>query len=369
MHISRIKAENFRNLQSVEIFPDKNLNIITGKNAQGKTNLLEAIWLFTGCRSFRGSKEKDNILLGSEFFSAEIDTQTNFRENKFTYKVQKGALKDKKVKINGVDIAKNSQLFENFMCIVFTPEDLELSKGAPEKRRVFVDLGISQIKPKYINAINRYAKILAQRNSMLKNHNYIDDCDFEIWDEQLSKLGAYISIMRSVYVKRLCESCKMLYAKISGGENLDLTLNSCVLDNTNSKNEKEIYNMYYKKLKNHLEDDKRAGFTTFGVHRDDLITKIDGLYSRDFGSQGQNRSIALCMKLAQAMIFAQECDETPIILLDDVFSELDSSRRRFILNIVENMQIFITCCDANDILKYKNGKIFFVENGTYKCIK
>ncbi len=369
MQIERIKVENFRNLESVEIFPDKRLNIITGKNAQGKTNLLEAIWLFTGCRSFRGSKEKDNIKLGEELFCAEIDVNSQNRVSKFSYKTKKGAIKEKKVSINGVDITKNSQLFERFMCIIFTPEDLELSKGSPEKRRIFLDLGISQIKPKYIGAINSYSKILAQRNCMLKNRFESIDCDFEIWDDQLCKIGTYISKMRLAYVNQLQIYCNELYEKISGGEKLEISLNSCVFNNTNSTDEKEIYNLYHKKMQEHFEDDKRLGFTTFGIHRDDLITKINGLNSRDFGSQGQNRSIALCMKIAEALIFSNECRETPIVLLDDVFSELDSQRRSFILNIVENMQIFITCCDANDILKYKKGKIFYVENGSYKALK
>jgi len=369
MQIVRIKAENFRNLENVEIFPDEKLNIITGKNAQGKTNLLEAIWLFTGCRSFRGSKEKDNIKLDSQFSNVELDVFSQKRVNKFSYKVKKGAIKEKKVKINGVDITKNSQLFERFMCIIFTPEDLELSKGSPDKRRNFIDLGISQIKPKYIGAINRYSKILAQRNCMLKNHNDNINYDFEIWDTQLCKLGAYISLMRLAYVKRLQVFCEELYKKISGGENLTISLNSCILNNTTSTDEKEIYQLYYKKMQEHLEEDKRLGFTTFGIHRDDLTTKINGLNSRDFGSQGQNRSIALCIKIAQALIFSKECGETPVVLLDDVFSELDASRRKFILNIVEYMQIFITGCDANDILKYKKGKIFYVENGNYKALK
>ena len=368
MFITHIRADGFKNLKQVDIETDKKLNILCGKNAQGKTNLIEALWLCSGVRSFRNTKEKRMIGIDCDMMSIDVSFQDSVRKQDIHYACMKSNLKEKNVTLNGVKLKAPSKLFGSLNCVVFTPEDLELSKGSPDNRRRFLDLSVAQIKNSYSPLIDKYEAIIDQRNTLLKNIAYgrSDRAELDIWDIQLAKLGAYISVLRYNYTKKLNIFASRLYNEISNGaERLDLFYSSTVYSDLDGRTDYngELYEEYYRVLQDNLEDDIRMGFTQRGIHRDDLGGKINGLFVRDFASQGQHRSIALVMKLAQAYILAEEIDDSPCILLDDVLSELDPSRQSFVVSKIHDMQVFITCCDRNFPFELNSGKLFIVENG------
>lgn len=368
MIINKIKVNGFKNLKDIDINLNENINIFCGENAQGKTNLIEAVWLCTGLKSFRNTKDKDFINLNSDTSFIEIKFTDSFRTQKINFNIAKPNIKDKAVFLNDVRLAFPSKLFGNLNCIVFTPEDLELSKGSPERRRKFIDLSISQIKKSYIGVINKYDNIINQRNRLLKNISLgiSKKEELEIWDEQLAKLGSYISVLRYAYTKKLNLTAKKLYNDIScGKEDLNIKIYSTIFDSLENREDYmgKMAEEYFKILSQNIDDDIRLGYTQMGVHRDDLITEINGLPSREYGSQGQNRSIALILKLAQAYILSDELKDSPVILLDDVLSELDKNRQNFIFSKIKNMQVFITCCEPNQIdVNYKNN-VFYIKDG------
>lgn len=370
MNITKLDINGFKNLKNVNITLDPDLNIFCGENAQGKTNIIEAIWLMSGCKSFRGTKEKDMIDLNGEKAEIGLSFKNSMREQRIEVALQKNNLKDKNITLNGVKQKLLSKLFGNLKCVIFTPEDLELAKGSPEKRRSYVDLCISQIKPGYFSVINKYETILMQRNNLLKkiNQGICQIDELEVWDEQLARMGSYITILRYNYIKKLNIFAKRLYDKISlNKEILELSYNSTVFKEIEERTDYkgEMAEEYLSLMKKNLNDDLKFGFTQVGIHRDDLITKINSLPSREFGSQGQQRSIALILKIAQAYILLEETDESPVILLDDVLSELDINRQKFILSSIKEMQIIITSCNDIDKIftKRKLGKKFIVSNG------
>ena len=290
------------------------------------------------------------------------------RTQEILFSVLKDNIKDKKVLLNGVKLPLLSKLFGNLKCVIFTPEDLELSKGSPENRRNFIDLCICQIKPSYVSAINKYDLLLSQRNALLKEISLgiSNEDSLDVWDFQLSQTGAYISLLRNTYTKKLnVFSEKLYYDLTKQRESLSLSYNSTIFSQLDERTDYkgEMADEYYQKLKNNVKDDVRYGFTQLGVHRDDIFSRINGLNSRDFGSQGQQRSIALIMKLSQAFILYDETGDPPVVLLDDVLSELDLSRQHFVLNEISEMQVFVTCCDPTAVLKHKMGTVFLMQEG------
>lgn len=368
MVIDRITADGYKNLEDIDIKLDPKMNIICGENAQGKTNLVEAVWLCSGCRSFRGTRDKDFIGFTKDAAKVGMDFTDSVRSQRIEFEVRRGSVKDKLVTLNGVKLPLLSKLFGSFRCVVFTPEDLNLIKGSPDNRRSFADLSISQVKPSYISALNKYNMILSQRNAMLKSIGRDGSGEefLDVWNEQLVKAGTYISVLRYAFCITLDKYTKPLYSSITNGnENLDLYYQSTVFENFDGRlnNTEELEAEYAEKLKASAESDMRAGFTTVGVHRDDIGAYINGLSVRDFGSQGQARSTALTMKLAHAEILKAEQGEYPVMLLDDVLSELDEKRRRFILNNIEDMQVIITCCDEKSVTDMASGKIFRMKKG------
>lgn len=344
------------------------MNIFCGENAQGKTNLLEAMWLCSGCKSFRGTRDKDFIGFDRDIANIKLNFKDKVRPQEIFFAVARENIRDKKVLLNGVKLSLLSKLFGTLKCVIFTPEDLELAKGSPDNRRSFLDLCIAQIKPSYISAINKYDALLSQRNALLKEismeRSPVESLD--VWDEQIASTGSYISVLRNTYTKKLNFFTDRMYYSLSGEkERLSLTYSSSVFQNLDDRMDYkgEMAEEYLKKLKANIRDDVRSGFTQIGIHRDDVITKINGLNSRDFGSQGQQRSVAIVMKLSQALILLDETGEAPVILLDDVLSELDLNRQDFILNHINNMQLFVTCCDASQVLRHKMGNVFFMRDG------
>lgn len=369
MQITKLSVDGFKNLKNVEIYPHEKLNIFCGQNAQGKTNLIEALWLCTGVKSFRNTKDRSMIDINGQVMNIELEFKNNFRTQHIRYAMARPNIKEKNVFLNEVKLRAPSKLFGNLNCVIFTPEDLELSKGSPENRRQFLDLSVSQIKNSYSRVVSKYETLIEQRNVLLKNIGYgkSKKDELEVWDIQLAQLGSYISLLRYNYTKKLNLYASKLYSEISEGrEKLDVSYSSTVFSDLEGRQDytNDLASEYLECLKKNLDDDLRAGFTQKGVHRDDLVSSINGLASRDYASQGQHRSIALIWKLSQAYILAEEIDDYPCILLDDVLSELDLSRQKFVISKIHKMQVFITCCDRNiPFDSSSHGKLFNIENG------
>lgn len=369
MIVKSIYADGYKNLREVGVDFDPKMNIICGENAQGKTNLIEALWLCTGCRSFRGTRDRDMIRFDGDSAKVSVSFRNSYREQDIEFVLKKKGVKEKSITLNGIRADRLSGLFEEFKCVVFTPEDLNITKGSPDNRRNFLDIAISQIKPSYINALKKYNAVLQQRNALLKSMSGVNGSDvkyLDIWNEQLAEAGAFISVLRYNYCINLNGCAKKLYSSITDSkENLDIYYQSTIYDDLAGERDfrRKLADMYIKKLKATAEADKKAGFTGAGVHRDDMCAFVNGVSLRDFGSQGQARSAALALKLAHARILKAEQGEYPVMLLDDVLSELDAARRKFILNNIDDMQVIITCCDSKPITELRDGKIFTVKDG------
>lgn len=368
MIITSFRTEGFRNLRSVNFMPDEKYNIIVGKNAQGKTNLLEAMWILTGCKSFRGSKEKDYIALDGNRMFSEICIKDSQREQKISFELKKGTASVKNLLLNGVKIKGTSGLFDVFKCIAFTPDDTEIIKGPPEKRRNFIDMASSQLNTQAVLHITRHSVIMNQRNALLKNIFQGNSRSEELtaWDRQASKEGAYISYMRHEYIKQLSEVCRTLYGKITGEkEQLEISYRSNVFRESDFEKPfgNEAIQHYYSRMREMSEYDIKTGCTHTGANRDEIIIKINGCIAKDFGSQGQIKSIALVIKLAQAQIYSQKSREAPAVFLDDLMGELDESRQRLVFDIIKNMQVFITTCNESALLPEIKGRIIRIGNG------
>ncbi|MCM1523356.1 MAG: DNA replication/repair protein RecF [Ruminococcus sp.] len=379
MIVKSVEADGYKNLSRVDIIPHERMNVLCGDNAQGKTNFIEALWLMTGCRSFRGTRERDFIGFDKDKAEIKLKFENSVRIQDIEFSVARGSLKDKSIALNGVRLPLLSRLFGCLKCVVFTPEDLSLTKGSPENRRNFIDLSASQLKRSFVYALNKYEDLLGQRNALIKNiafggksasENEISK-ELDVWDVQIAKTGAYISVIRDTYCNNLNVYTNSLYDNITDGkEKLNLYYQSTIYKSLEGRtdHEGELADIYYQRLKSSVRDDIKAGYTTCGVHRDDVAAVINGLSVREFGSQGQQRSAALVMKMAQARIIKEQTGEAPVMLLDDVLSELDAARQGFVLSNTDGMQVFITCCDRRVLNKF-HGKIFSVRNGRISGVK
>lgn len=369
MIITCAEIDGFKNLSGISFEPDPKYNIIVGPNAQGKTNLLEAMWILSGCKSFRGSKEKDYICLGSSRMSSKIRFRDSVREQKISFEMTRSAANPKNITLNGVKQKGTRALFDVFKCIAFIPDDVDMIKGSPEKRRNFIDMAASQLNPIFVVHISKHSAIMNQRNSLLKAimQGATDQSVLEIWDRQAAHEGALISYMRNDYVKKLNEICGRLYHTISGGaEELDLEYRSNVYkpEDFDKPCGEDAFKQYYNKLQETSEYDIKTGSTHSGVNRDEIIIKINGVSAKDYASQGQIKSAALVMKLAQAEIFMQRSKDAPVVFLDDVMGELDESRQRFVLDMIKDMQVFLTTPNESAILPEIKGKILKISGGS-----
>lgn len=361
MKVTRLTYERFRNLQDGCFEPCAGVNVITGENAQGKTNLLEAIWLFTGGRSFRQAKDKEMIAFSGEDSRIKLDFVAGQREQtaEITIKQRRQAV------LNGIPQTTAAKLSGVFCGVVFSPAHLSLIKGGPVERRHLMDAAYCQLRPTYVKALTDYARVLTQRNALCKAGYSGPGTDelLDLWDKQLAQTGCLLIHSRQLYLKRMTPIARQIYYGLSGGrEDFDLQYLSTISIPSGST-AAEIAAILYTELQSRHKADLAAGFTTVGPHRDDLEVLINGLSARHFGSQGQQRSAVLAMKLAEATLLQEVLGERPIALLDDVMSELDTSRQDYILNHIQDWQVFITCCDSTSILKLVNGQEYKMKQG------
>lgn len=351
MWISKIKINNFRNYNLQEINLEKNINVFYGENAQGKTNIIESIFLCSMGRSFRTNKDKEMIKLNSENAIIEIEYQKTDRDGKI--KIELGNRKN--VYISGIKIKKLSELLGNINVVIFTPDDINILKGGPQNRRKFLDIMISQLKPNYMHNLNLYLKTLEQRNNYLRQirEENKDENLLEIWDEKLAEYAVTISKYRNEYMEKIQEKIEKIHNEITDDkEEIEIEYI------TECDNKENFLNL----LKSRRKLDIIKGFTTKGVHRDDFVIYINKKRLDIYGSQGQHRTAILSLKLSELNIIEEEIGEYPILLLDDFMSELDQKRRNHFLEKIDNTQVIITCTDKIDI-ENKNILIYNVKDG------
>lgn len=359
MKINALELENYRNIEKLSLTFD-DVNIIYGENAQGKTNLIEAIYLFTGAKSFRGVRDKELIKFGCDFSRLKIDFT-----NKSRKQTAEIAIKNKReATLNGVKKKSPVLLGEELKAVIFSPVHLSMIKDGPGERRKFADSALCQIKSGYRNILKEYNKALAQRNSLLKDiafNSSLSDMLY-IWDKSFAKYGAKIIYQRQKYIEALIPYAKEIFNGLSNGrEDIDLVLTGA-FDYKNLTLD-EIENKMMIALQNNRQADMIMKITTIGPHRDDIEILINGKSARKYGSQGQQRSCVLALKLAEASLLREKTQDEPVALLDDVMSELDEGRQDYILNHIKDWQVFITCCDPASVLRLKQGKTFHIENG------
>lgn len=360
MYIKEITLKDFRNYKDLHTSFHPRVNIFLGKNAQGKTNLLEGIYLNAMARSFKTTRDKDLIRFGEEF--CRIHTVSKAFDEEMETEILITKEGKKIIKIDGVKASKTSQLLERIYIVIFSPEDLKIVKDEPEKRRRFIDRELCQIKPGYYSDLSSYKKVLKQRNMYLKERE-IDTSVLDIWDYELARYGSRIIRRREEFIKKISEISSDIHQRISGGmENLIIHYEANIPYSGWETTETE----FYKILENSREDDIRNRTTGHGPHKDDLKIEADGIDLRKFGSQGQQRTAALSLKLSEIRLIEAETGEKPILLLDDVLSELDNERQSYLISSLGENQMFITTADISGkvIRSMPEGKVFKIEKGT-----
>ena len=347
MHVKRIIYENYRNIANADIELSDDVNVFCGMNAQGKTNLLEGIYLFACGKSFRGASDKELVRLGSESGRVKLDFEDGQRKR--SHEIRLFSAERRICLKEDIKISRISDFIGIFRAVLFSPEHLSIVKDGPAERRGFCDIAISQLYPAYMASLAKYKKLLTERNSLLKEpESYGFDGVISVISAQMAKEAAFISAHREAYVKRLTEKVFEVISDMTcGRERASISYET-------RRSEEE----YLKLLTSNLSKEIAAKTTLYGIHKDDISVSLNGLDSRVFASQGQQRSIALAMKIAEGEISKEISGEYPVFLFDDILSELDEKRKDFILSGLSGRQVIITGCE-----EIKKGKIFTVESG------
>lgn len=357
MYIKKLQMLNYRNYKSLDISLGKNVNVFMGDNAQGKTNILEAIYYCAFAKSHRTSKDKE--LINWESNSAYLSLLVG--RDRLDKLIDINILKDgkKAIRINKVKVSKIGELFGSFNVVMFSPEDLKIIKDSPGVRRKFIDMELCQLNSRYYYNLVQYNKILNERNVLLKNRQ-LDIQVLDIYDIQLSEYGNNIIKDRIKYIEKLNFYGEDIHNDISSGrEKIEFKYITSI------KNLENIKSEFYELLKKNRKKDIEKGITTIGPHRDDFTVSLNGIDAKSFGSQGQQRSAVLTIKFSSLKIIKELTGEFPILLLDDVLSELDFNRKRYILTSIGEIQTIITCTGIEDLTNYldNRSKVFKVKDG------
>lgn len=355
MYIKSLQLENFRNYESLNIEFDKETTILYGDNAQGKTNILEAIYFLSTTKSHKGSKDKEVIKFGAS--EGHIRTFLDKDDLEYRIDMHLRSSKSKGIAVNCEKIKRAAEIIGLINVVFFSPEDLNIIKDGPAYRRRFVDMELCQLDQFYTYNLSNYNKIINQRNKLLKDLYFNPSLKetLNIWDNQLDSYGSKIIERRSQFVNQLNEIIKDIHLKLSGNrENIEIIYDPNVkmgeLGNTLSKMQ---------------EADIKAKMTLCGPHKDDFIFLVNGVDIRKFGSQGQQRTAALSLKLAEIEIVKKITKDVPVLLLDDVLSELDNNRQNYLLNSIGDIQTIITCTGLDEFVnnRFKINKVYKVTNG------
>ena len=369
MKVNKIEFESFRNIDSEIIEFSDGINVIYGENAQGKTNILEGIYLFARGKSFRAFKDKELIKFDKNIAYAKMEFQV--KDDKTTLGVEIPKSQVKKFYRNKVKVNKTAEIIGEFRAVLFCPSHLGIIKDAPATRRKFIDVAISQLRPVYLKMMTRYNQVLEERNAILKmmpeeraqNLELID-----IYSEELASLCADIADIRNEYIKKLDYWVKIFFDEMTKGQESPKITYEANVNENDFENRESLKNRYLNLLKNNKEREFKYGATLFGIHKDDLKIEINGKDSRLYSSQGQQRSLALAMKMAEGEISREQKGEYPVFLFDDVLSELDDNRKSYILSNIKNRQVIITACDKSVFENSEGCNFINIENGQRKEI-
>lgn len=366
MNIKSIRLINFRNYFTSSLNLNKKINVLIGKNAQGKTNFLEAVYLCARGKSFRTNSDKD--MINFEKQEAYVGAFMNVENYERFIEVKLERDRAKTIRINKNPLENNRELDSGLNVVVFSPDDLSLVKEGPFMRRDFLNREISQIKPLYSYNLKKYERILYQRNNILKsNKTFQEKKDLlDVFDFQMVKYGAFLIRERETYIRELSKITNLIHKNVTNSkENIDLEYSSN-LEGCEDLNHLEKY--YLEAIKSNLSKDILNRTTFLGPHRDDMKIIVNGKDLRTFGSQGQQRTAVLSIKLSEVELIKNERGSYPVLLLDDVFSELDKSRRKYLIKSLKNIQTIITVTDAMDLVELDeiDKTVFTVRDGFLK---
>ena len=363
MIVESLKLQNYRNYEYLNMNFDEKINIIYGDNAQGKTNILESMYVCATSKSHRGSKDREII----RFDNDESHIKVNVKKNDMNYRIDMHLKKNKPkgIAVNGIPIKRAVELFGILNIVFFSPEDLNIIKNGPSERRRFIDMELSQLDKIYLDCLINYNKVVNQRNSLLKEYAFSGREDIisslDKWDMQLVKYGNDVIKSREKFVKEINDLVKSIHTKLSGDrEQLEIIYEPCVKEQD-----------FESELVRVRDRDLKFKCTNIGPHKDDMCFLINGMDVRKYGSQGQQRTAALSLKLAEIELVKQIIHDTPVLFLDDVLSELDSRRQNFLLDSIGNIQTMITCTGLDEFInnRFSINKIFKVVNGTVSSME
>ncbi|MBQ0108731.1 MAG: DNA replication/repair protein RecF [Clostridiales bacterium] len=356
MLVKKLYLKDFRNAEEDDISFGDGINVIYGKNAAGKTNILESIFYFAAGKSFRNCKDREMIAFGKEKALAEMVFSGNYGEKKM--KAELSRSEKRKIFLGANGPLKLSEYLGNFRAVVFTPDHLSLIKGSPENRRRFLDLAICQSFPRYASSISEYNRVTVQKNALLKSERISDDL-LAVYNDRLAILSAVVTVNRRKYVSKLCEEASAFLGDMSGGkETLALHYQSGCGD---ALTQEEIREAYKKLFAEKLEAEKEKKISLYGAHKDDFLVCVNKKSARLYGSQGQQRSTVLALKLAEGELSYKLTGEYPVFLLDDILSELDEERQKYILSRIGERQVIITGCESDAF--YGEARKIFVNEG------
>jgi len=366
MKVSALSLRNYRNYGAVDLATDHRVNVFIGRNAQGKTNLLEAIYMLALTKSHRASKDKELIRWGEQHAVLSAMTERKYGDCRLQLDL---TAQGKKARINGLEQRKLSEYIGTLNVVLFAPEDLEIVKGSPGVRRRFLDMEIAQVHPAYLHSLSQYHKVLIQRNNFLKSGGALKASGepmLAVWNEQLAQYGSKIMLRRQGFIAKLQSWAESIHSGITGGaERLEVGYLPSV-EMSPEEDETVLFERFMVKLSQMKEQELRRGATLVGPHRDDLTFRINGKDAYSFGSQGQQRTTALSIKLAEIELMKQETGEYPVLLLDDVLSELDRQRQTQLIETFRSkVQTFITTTGVEGIRmeSLDDVKLFHVSEG------
>ncbi len=368
MYAKKIKVRDFRNIEEAEVEFCEGVNILEGMNAEGKTNLLEAIFYTSVGRSFRGAHTTELIRFGQSRAEIKIDFHDQRRDQSINVTLFRD--KQRKIEKNGMRMDKLSDIVGAFRAVLFCPEHLSMIKDGPAGRRTYMDMAISRMYPMYMHSLQRYAYILKQRNSLIKgayNDRTTFDATVELWSEQLASEAAVIADMRLRFVRRVSVYVKDIFEEMTGEREIP----AVIYKGSSAQNEEEYLNRektkekYFELLMSNHDREISAGATLYGIHKDDIDITLNGKSSRLYASQGQQRSLALALKLSEGEICREEFGDDPVFLFDDVLSELDKTRRDYLTHKIYAKQVIITSCETDLQMNTDSIGRIHVEGGKY----
>lgn len=358
MYIKNLQLKNFRNYEELNIELNNGVNVFIGDNAQGKTNILESIYYCSLAKSHRTSKDKELV----NWDKSEAYIKAYIAKNRLDKKIEIKIFRDGKkgININSIKISKIAELIGVFNAVLFSPEDLKIVKESPSHRRKFLDMELCKLNSKYYHNLVQYNKALNERNTTLKKWGENLESVIEVYNTQLAKYGSYVIKERLKYIEMLNKKGKLIHSEITSG-NEEIGFDYI----TNLKDIGNIEQELKETLDRSIKHDFEKKTTSYGPHRDDFSIRINGVDTRNYGSQGQQRTSVLTIKFSSLEIIKDETGEYPVLLLDDVLSELDLNRQRYILNSINNVQTIVTCTGIENIKSYldEHAKIFNVKHG------